>query len=281
MADIKETKLLLDHKNFKILLDELINQGEQILKIDISNKEIFQEQKEQYNQWNDYNTEFLKQNFNKQKNEYRNSYEKAGMFRGFLNPSPIRNERLEFKQLFQDKIANLEQLLRKVDLIKIENLVEFKEENIVSTKEKNDVFIVHGKDDATKYEVARFIEQLKLKPIILHEQPSAGTTIIEKIEKYTNVGFGIILYTACDVGAIKGQENNLQNRARQNVVFEHGYLVGKIGRNNVAALVKGNIEKPNDISGVVYILMENEWKIALIRELISSGYKINMEDIIK
>jgi len=30
----------------------------------------------------------------------------------------------------------------------------------------------------------------------------------------------------------------LKPRARQNVVFEHGYLMGKIGRKNVCALVK-------------------------------------------
>ncbi|KUY30175.1 nucleotide-binding protein [Elizabethkingia ursingii] len=142
------------------------------------------------------------------------------------------------------------------------------------------MFIVHGQDEATKYEVVRFIEKLKLKPIILHEQANSGTTIIEKIEKYTNVDFGIILYTPCDIGAQKGHENDLKSRARQNVVFEHGYLIAKIGRKNVAALVKGNIEKPNDISGVVYISMDNDWKLQLIRELISSGYDINMEDII-
>ncbi|WP_254520366.1 TIR domain-containing protein [Bacillus cereus] len=85
-----------------------------------------------------------------------------------------------------------------------------------------------------------------MKPIILHEQASGGTTIIEKIENNTDVGFGIVLYTACDLGKAKNDE--LQKRARQNVVFEHGYLIAKLGRSNVCALVKDNIEKPNDTS---------------------------------
>ncbi|PHS03563.1 MAG: nucleotide-binding protein [Kordia sp.] len=154
--------------------------------------------------------------------------------------------------------------------------------NHISTKELDlsKVFIVHGHDELIKTETARFIENLGLKPIILHEQASSGKTIIEKIEEYSNVGFGIVLYTPCDIGSKKGEEIQLKDRARQNVVFEHGYLIGKIGRKNVCALVKGNIETPNDISGVVYISFENEWRFNLAKELRNSGYAIDMNLVI-
>jgi predicted nucleotide-binding protein len=142
------------------------------------------------------------------------------------------------------------------------------------------VFIVHGHDALLKTEVARFIEKLKLEPIILHERANSGKTIIEKIEEYSNVGFGIVLYTPCDFGAKNGELSDLKPRARQNVVFEHGFLIGKIGRKNVCALVKGNIEKPNDISGVVYISVEDEWKLNLAKELRNSGYEIDMNLVI-
>jgi len=152
----------------------------------------------------------------------------------------------------------------------------------IKTKELDltKVFIVHGHDKSLKEEVARFIEKLKLKPIILHEEPSSGNTIIEKIEKNSNVGFGIVLYTPCDTGASQEDSINIKSRARQNVVFEHGYLIGKIGRQNVCALVKGEIEKPNDISGVVYIPIAGDWKISLAKELRSSGYIIDMNLVI-
>ena len=152
----------------------------------------------------------------------------------------------------------------------------------ISTKELDltKVFIVHGHDDLLKNEVARFVEKLDLDAIILHEQASSGNTIIEKIEENSNVGFGIVLYTPCDIGAKKEEKPNLKDRARQNVVFEHGYLIGKIGRRNVCALVKGNIEKPNDISGVVYISTSEEWKLSLAKELRNSGYKIDMNLVI-
>lgn len=166
----------------------------------------------------------------------------------------------------------------------IENIEMFEEdsdEGVLKTKKidinSNEVFIVHGRDNEAKLEVARYLERLNLKPIILHEQASGGKTIIEKIEEYTNVRYAIVLYTPCDVGGLKGNKiEDLKDRAEQNVVFEHGYLMGKIGRNNVAALVKGNIETPNDISGVVYISMQaSNWQIDLAKELNEAGYKID------
>lgn len=147
--------------------------------------------------------------------------------------------------------------------------------------DKDKVFIVHGHDNEVKLEVARFIEKIGLEPIILHEQASNSQTIIEKIESYSDVGFGIILYTDCDVGAKKSEFEHLNKRARQNVVFEHGFLIGKLGRSNVCSLVKGDIETPNDISGVVYTSMDSEhWKIELAKEMKASGYTIDMNKVI-
>lgn len=143
------------------------------------------------------------------------------------------------------------------------------------------IFIVHGRDDLAKTEVARFVEKLGYSAIILHEQVNAGKTIIEKIDEHTNVGFGLVLYTPCDIGGLVGDENQ-KNRARQNVVFEHGYLMGKIGRDKVCALVKGDIETPNDISGVVYVSLDDPgaWKMKVAKEMRDLGYQIDMNKII-
>ncbi|HAU4897132.1 TPA: nucleotide-binding protein [Aeromonas hydrophila] len=137
------------------------------------------------------------------------------------------------------------------------------------------VFIVHGHDDLAKLDVANFITSLGLQPIILHMQASSGMTIIEKIEHYSNVGFGIVLYTPCDTGAKVGALSG-RYRARQNVVFEHGYLIGKLGRPRVCAVVKGDIETPNDISGVVYVSMDASlgWQEQLKLEMRNVGYKV-------
>lgn len=142
------------------------------------------------------------------------------------------------------------------------------------------VFIVHGRDDGLKAEVARFIQKIGLSPIILHEQVSSSLTIIEKLEKYTNVGFAIVLYTSCDVGSLKDTQV-LKPRARQNVVFEHGFLTGKLGRSRVCALVENSVELPNDISGVVFVDYDKSgsWMYTIAKEIKALGYSIDMDAI--
>lgn len=137
------------------------------------------------------------------------------------------------------------------------------------------VFIVHGHDELTKLKMCEFITDLGLAPVILHMQASSGRTIIEKIEHYTDVGFAIVLYTPCDVGS-KADSLTSNYRARQNVVFEHGFLMGKLGRSRVVAVVKDEVEIPNDISGIVYISMDeyDNWKDELKKEMRDIGYQV-------
>ena len=145
----------------------------------------------------------------------------------------------------------------------------------ITTKE---VFIVHGRDQGAREKVARFLERLELKPVVLHEQPNEGRTIIEKFEDYTQVvGFAVILLTPDDEGRLKEDGGNLKPRARQNVVFELGYFLGQLGRERVCALVKGEVERPSDYDGVVYIPLDDSggWEMSLIRELKSAGYDID------
>ena len=140
----------------------------------------------------------------------------------------------------------------------------------------NEVFIVHGRDNEAKETVARFLQNLGLTPVILHEQPNQGQTIIEKFEQHAQVGFAVALLTPDDVGALKGDEKNLKPRARQNVVFELGYFLGLLGRERVCALTKGNVEIPSDYDGVVYISLDDGgWKMKLIKELKNVGFDVD------
>lgn len=143
------------------------------------------------------------------------------------------------------------------------------------------VFVVHGHDDHAKERTARFVEKLGLTSIVLHEQASRGRTIIEKIEEYSNVGFAIVLYSPDDLGNAKTDAENgeLKGRARQNVILEHGYLMGKLGRENVVPLVIGKVELPNDISGMVYI-SDKDWKVDVAREMKDAGYDIDFNKLL-
>lgn len=154
------------------------------------------------------------------------------------------------------------------EIVKINNWVE---------KKYDKVFIVHGHDNALKQEVARIIEKQGLEAIILSEQANQGKTIIEKIEENADVGAAICLFTGDDYGRAKdATSENL--RARQNVVFEAGYFMGKLGRGNVILIASPDIEIPSDLQGVVYT-NKDMWQTDVLRELKAIGYNVDFNKL--
>ncbi len=152
----------------------------------------------------------------------------------------------------------------------------------VSHKEKKQnnmtkIFIVHGHDGELRQSVTRLIEKQGIEAIVLCEKANQGSTIIEKIEKYSDVGGAVCLFTADDIGSVKSATEQ-SSRARQNVVLETGYFMGKLGRDHIAILADDKIEMPSDLSGVVYTNVSN-WQVDLLKELKAMGYKIDFNKL--
>lgn len=143
----------------------------------------------------------------------------------------------------------------------------------------NKVFLVHGHDEAAIHETARLLERFDLKVIILREQPNSGRTIIEKFVDYSDVGFAVVLLTGDDRGGVKSLTFDEQKlRARQNVILELGFFLGKLGRSRVCALYQEDVEIPSDYKGVLFLPLDRAgaWRLALARELKAAGLDIDM-----
>jgi hypothetical protein len=141
------------------------------------------------------------------------------------------------------------------------------------------VFVVHGRDGEPREAVARFLQKLGLEPVILHEQANKGRALITKFHDVAaDIGFAIILMTPDDIGGLDGAEQN--RRARQNVIFELGFFIGRLGSDRVAALVGNEVERPSDFEGVVYIPLEGDWRLPLCKELRAAGYDIDLNKVL-
>ncbi len=167
-----------------------------------------------------------------------------------------------------------------------ERAVKIKEQKkikkIGTISDNKQVFIVHGHNIEKKETTARIIEKLGLEPIILHEQANMGRTIFKKLSEYSDVvGFAIILLTSDDIGKEK-DESDLKPRARQNVIFELGYFLAKLGDKNVCALYENGVEIPTDYIGVTFIQFDSagKWKFELVRELKAAGFNVNANNIL-
>lgn len=147
-----------------------------------------------------------------------------------------------------------------------------------SSSNMDRIFIVHGHDGELKQSVARIIEKQGIEAIILSERANKGRTIIEKFEDYSDVGGAICLFTADDLGKAKNDATD-NTRARQNVVLETGYFMGKLGRDHVVLLADKGIEMPSDLSGVVYTETAS-WQFDLLKELSAMGYKVDLNKLL-
>ncbi|HYI39449.1 MAG TPA: TIR domain-containing protein [Allosphingosinicella sp.] len=144
----------------------------------------------------------------------------------------------------------------------------------------NKVFIIHGHDRAAKTELELFLNEIGLEPVVLHRQADQGLTIIEKFEKHSCVDYAVALLTPDDRVAPSddsGNQGAAEYRARQNVIFELGFFLGKLGRKRVCCIYRRGVTPPSDIAGLIYKeyrehVEDVKWE--LLKELRSAGYKV-------
>ena len=276
--------LLVERETFKSILNKRIILGKDLLNRQITQTDQLEKLEKDFYKWNDYNSEYLKQSFNNENSEYKYSYDHINDWVGNIyGGSKTPQEKYQnLRKSIINKIDNIEKLVDKTDLLKS----EISDQTIIveskfATDNIENIFIVHGHNVAVQQSVARVIEKLGLKPIILHEQPNIGKTIIEKFEKHSDVGFAIILMTDDDNGKSK-DEIDLKSRARQNVILELGYFIGKLGRERILPLHSESVELPSDIHGLLYIPIDkaDNWKFAIVKELKAVGYNVDANKLL-
>lgn len=145
------------------------------------------------------------------------------------------------------------------------------------------IFIAHGRNIDKVTEVENFVRSIGYEPIVLFKEADTGDTIIEKIEKFSKKSiYAVVLYTKCDEGNLIEKPNEKKPRARQNVVFEHGYLMAKLGRERVCAILEDDtIEMPSDISGIIFKIFDRDgnWKYQLSKNMSAVGINIDFNKI--
>lgn len=229
--------------------------------------------------WVLYVKEFLKQSFDHPDNEYLSDFSLSGVPVIVTSGGDyVKEERDELKS----KVQYLEALKEMLQIIPTAAIIEKTPSAGLQTTNSKKVFIVHGHDHALRNEVELFVKQLEFEPIVLFKEPNLGDTVIEKLFRNTgDASFAIVLYTKCDEGKAV-EEDSLKPRARQNVVFEHGLMCGLLGRKRVVALVEDGVEIPSDLSGFVYIPLDEakRWQFDVAREMKAAGLDVDLNKLL-
>jgi predicted nucleotide-binding protein len=256
-------------------LTDRLAQGQELLDQPINDEASLEAGRDAYQTWLEYNEALLRRSFDSPKlaTDYAWS---PGI--GVGSDVPLATRRRFLTQDISENMRRLGSLKDRLGLLHIHPdattpAAPPPDSSVVG----EDVFIVHGHDGEAKVTVARFLEKLVgRQPIILHEQADRGRTIIEKFEHHAaQAACAIVLLTADDTGGPKG--GGQQPRARQNVVLELGFFLGKLGRDRVVILYELGVELPGDLQGVLYTALDGPgaWRNAVARELEAAGLQID------
>lgn len=230
-----------------------------------------------YHQWDDLNKEIFKRSFKHSNNTDLDRYESTGRVLMISGHGDFVSDQ---KETIRKKVAYMEGFIKRIYLIPCE--AETKKEDVSApTVTSNKVFIVHGHDTNTRTEVENFVRSIGYEPIILCKRADLGNTIIEKIEREAkDICYAIVIYTSCDLGKDKDSET-LMPRARQNVVFEHGFMCAYLGRARVTALLEAGVEQPGDLQGVIYKALDDRgmWKYDIAKEMSANGLDVDFNKI--
>ncbi|MCC6785979.1 MAG: nucleotide-binding protein [Planctomycetes bacterium] len=121
----------------------------------------------------------------------------------------------------------------------------------VQEASSNDVFIIHGHNEAKWRELKEILTALGARPIVLGEAHGYGS--VSWLERFIRAAerceFAIAVFTEDDWVKNKGKQ---YFQPRPNVLIELGFFISRLTLSNIMILVKGNVKLPSDVEGVVY-----------------------------
>ena len=207
-------KLLMSKEEADKRLQAQIEEGRQLLNRQIHSDDEMEKAGLEASNWSRFNRDLLTALFNKVSqvdyDKFYYQYQRLDdhymsiIYEQHGISDALEYQKGEYHTNLKDSISGLQGILKRLELY-----AELKSKSRQKSAFGNDVFIVHGHDNGVKVAVARFVETLGIKATILHEQPSRGLTIVEKIEKYAGkAGFAIVLITPDDLGSLKDNRDD-------------------------------------------------------------------------
>lgn len=272
---------MMPKDQLKSQLADRLTRGQELLDQPVNDLASFEARQNDYYSWSEYNQTLLKQSFDSQEP----AKEYTGVFSmGWPTDKPVHQRWEWLRRDISGDMRRLNSLQERLDLYQVHPDVGVQAVSSTGTSvTRTEVFIVHGHDSEARETVARFLGRLlDRQPLILQEQPDRGQTIIEKFEYHAAyAACAVVLLTADDTGG--SVNGNQQPRARQNVVLELGFFLGKLGRDRVIILYEPGVEAPSDVHGVLYTELDTAgaWRTAVARELQAIGLEPDVQALLR
>ena len=187
----------------------------------------------------------------------------------------------------RSKIEQLESAIEKIKKTKLRELSIPDLNDIASPglKQPQPIFVAYGYNEAMKDEVVTTLQKLEFSVIVREKTAEEGKTFTTNFLEFHDIGFAVVVLSGDDFGYSKEHEaHQAKLRPRQQIVFELGFLAGRLGRDRVFVLHQDskNFELPTAFFDILYVPYRKmgEWQLQLLRQLKRSGYPVDANKLI-
>jgi predicted nucleotide-binding protein len=240
-------------------LDIMISEGLKMVHESIASMEAMRSAQRKYHAWNSGVFQELKALFSHTDIavEYAASPLKIG--RIFFVDTSLSEIKAKHYRIVREKVEKLHSIKASLDLLALR------------TPSQCDIILLHSEPSSVADAVLTLLHDNLLKPIILKEYAHAGQTLIEQIQDDPRIRYAIAILTPDLHPSVA-----TLHRADQNLILELGIFIGKLGRENVSAVIAPNLDLPADFHDFQYIDFDTEeaWKTKLSSELRQAGYEV-------
>lgn len=169
----------------------------------------------------------------------------------------------DFRELVKSKVKHLEAIVNRLTIVTdIDFDIHHDEISYLSSTD-NKAVVLHGSKKIRDF-VAKVLEENQMEAVVLKDKSG----VIDDFDNHEDAHHFIVILSNDDIGAAKSKINNLKPRARQNVILELGYILGKIGSGKVIILYENDVEIPSVLRGVTTLkLTGKSWQKKLAREI--------------
>jgi predicted nucleotide-binding protein len=274
-------------KEVESKLQEQINKGKNILKLQINSDDDLESAENEFKLWYDYTKDVLPTLFIEDKIQ-EEFIQRTRVITSYLD---VESNAKEFKANLNDYLTKLHSILKRLDLYEEGAIVITSSSTRIKSINKKKVWVVHGRNEKLRQSMFSFLRAIGLEPI---EFPQAIISTEEPAPYIGEILDGafneaqatVVLFSGDDVAKLRDKflqkedpdyERNLTPQARPNVLFEAGMAIGRDVRKTIMVQI-GTIRLLSDIAGkhITHLDDSPEKRQELAYKLQTAGCKIDI-----
>ena len=148
------------------------------------------------------------------------------------------------------------------------------------------IFVVPGTDQLINHDILEFLNSLTAKVVIKDDDRKRGESLLDQLNRCAANDFVVFILGADFYFYPRTQDaQTARLMAAQEIIFQLGYLVAKLGRERMVVLYQesDHFRRPTDYFDIYYVPLASNavWKIDLAKRMKACGFVVPSESTVR